>query len=296
MSRPASPPPGRRSTPRPDFGSATVIRRVDVAHHVWGDTEAGFVTDRVIVSTANLHVLEFELPPGGEFRHSALNPTVFAGDVLYFVLAGELVLADPSTGEVALVPAGTGRLFHRDTWHNGFNPGRTTVRVLEFFSPPPARGTSSDYARSQPALETSVFADQRWRGRWPEARAEQQATAAFLVADPAAGLLRFRDAQASHLLSILVDTPYLRVAQGSVAAGHVEDFAAVETESLVVVTSGELWVDVWNEPDGYRATSVLQPGDAMYLPVGASERMLVRAAEPATYLRGWGEVPEGWTP
>ncbi len=292
----SAPPRARRSTPRPTFTSPTVIRRDDAAHHVWGDDEGGLVTDRVIVSTTSLHALEFELPPGGEFRHSILNPTVFAGDVLYFVLAGELVLANPQTGEVARVPAGTGRLFHRDTWHDGFNPGDATARVLEFFSPPPARGAASEYARSRPGLEQAVYADTRWRGRWPEDRGLQQAASSFLAADPGTGLLSFRDTRPTHLLSTIVDTPYLRVAQGTVAPGHVEGFATVAAESLLVVTSGELWADVWSEQDGYRATSSLRAGDAMYLPVGCQERVLVRASDPATYLRGWGEVPDGWQP
>lgn len=291
-----APPRQRRSTPRPVFREPTVIRRGDTAHHVWGDPEAGVVTDRVFVSTDQLHVLEFELPPRAEFRHSGMNPTVFAADVLYFVLEGELLLANPQTGEVARVTAGTGRLFRRDTWHHGFNAADRTVRVLEFFAPPPARGTASDYARRQQPLAGSAYADRRWDRRWPEARAAQQAASGFIVADPAAGLLSFRDARPSHLRSTLVDTEYLRVVHGTVQPGHVEDFAVVDAESVLFAVDGELWADVWSEEVGYRATTVLQPGDAVFLPVGSSERVLVRSARPATYLRGWGEVPADWTP
>lgn len=286
----------RRATPRPDFDGPTIIRRQDAAHHVWGDRESGFVTDRVLVSSRNLHVLEFELPPHGEFRHSALNPTVFAADVLYFVLEGEMVLADPRTGEVARVPAGTGRLFHRDTWHHGFNPGRSTLRVVEFFSPPPSQGTASDYSRRQPAPGRLRYRDDRWAGRWPEASGERTRSLSFITADPADGLWCFRDTQPSHLQSIIVDTDFLRVVQGTVQPGHVEDFAVVEMESLLVVTAGELWVDIWDESVGYRATTALSEGDAAYLPAGCRERLLVRRADTAAYLRGWGHVPPGWQP
>ena len=62
----------RRNTPRPHFVEPQLIRRVDVAHHVWGDAEGGFVTDRVISSSDQLHVLEFELPPGGRFGQDAV--------------------------------------------------------------------------------------------------------------------------------------------------------------------------------------------------------------------------------
>ena len=91
----------RRNTPRPHFVEPQLIRRVDVAHHVWGDDEGGFVTDQ-------LHVLEFELPPGGRFGHTASNPTLFAADVAYLCVGGTLCLADPESGEIVLVPEGTG--------------------------------------------------------------------------------------------------------------------------------------------------------------------------------------------
>ena len=125
-----APPSTRRPSPRPRYHQPQVVRREDAAHHVWGDVQGGFVTDRIIISTDQLHVLEYELPPGGEFRQSPQNQTIFGGDVLYFVVEGELVMADPETGEVVRCPSNQGRLFHRGTWHNAFNPFATTVRVV----------------------------------------------------------------------------------------------------------------------------------------------------------------------
>ena len=288
-------PLGRRPTPRPHRDEPTVIRRGDTAHHVWGDRIAGFVTDRVISSTQQLHVLEYELPPSGEFRHSELNQTVFGADVLYMVLSGSLLLANPETGEVVRSDAGEGRLFHRGTWHNGFNPSTTeTVRVLEFFSPPPARGTASDFSRTQPPLDSVLYRDTRWSGRWPEARALQAASTSFADVSPRNALLSFRDDDPGHLIATLVDTQFLRVDHGTVRSGHVEDFVDADAESVLYVTEGELWVDVWAAGVGYQATSVLLPGDAMFLPAGCSERLLVRDSRSATYLRGFGSVPDGW--
>src|SRR3712207_898028 len=115
--------PTRRATPRPHFRTPRTVRRADAAHHVWGDAEGGLVTDRVISSSDQLHVLEYELPPGAAFRHTAENPTLFAADVAYLCLAGTLVLADPASGEVTMAPAGSGVAFGRDTWHHGFSLG-----------------------------------------------------------------------------------------------------------------------------------------------------------------------------
>ena len=90
------------------------------------------------------------------------------------VLDGELVVADPEHGEVRLIRAGEHLLFHRDTWHHGFNPSAQSVQVLEFFAPPPSRGTGSQYARQQPMLSTIRYQDDRWSRRWPESAAERR--------------------------------------------------------------------------------------------------------------------------
>lgn len=294
VDKPGRVPPGRRSTPRPAFDAPQHLRRTDMAHHVWGDKTAGFVTDRVISSTGQLHALEYELPPRSEFRHSDVNPTVFGGDVLYFVAEGTLVLANPATGEIARAEAGSGLLFHAGTWHNGFNPFAVTTRVVEFFSPPPARGAASEYGRRQPPLASSTYADDRWAGRWPEASAERDASRTLIPVGPGNALVTFRDVDPGHLVTVLVDTAFLRVVEGAVQPGHVEDFQIVEHESVLVATRGQFWVDVWSEAHGYAATSVLGVGEAMFLPAGCLERTLNRGSEEARYLQGSGHVPDGW--
>jgi mannose-6-phosphate isomerase-like protein (cupin superfamily) len=287
----------RRATPRPSFVVPTVVRRDATAHHVWGDAESGLVTDRVYVSTDTLHVLEYELAPGGEFRHSPGNKTVFAADVAYCVLEGTLVIADPEHGEVRVVETGQQVLFRRDTWHHGFNPGTGPTRVLEFFAPPPSRGTASTYAVTRPMLEASRYRDDRWAGRWPEATAERAAVARLQLLTPAAALWGFAAEAPSHLLGTLADTEHLTVAVGRVAAGHVEDPRKLEDESMLVVTEGELWVDAKDETTSELTVACLRPGDAVFLPRGAQLRVLVRGGAPASYLLGSGRpVPDGWRP
>lgn len=289
--------PGRRATPRPTYEQASVVRRAETAHHVWGDTESGLVTDRVYLSSDALHVLEYTLEPGGEFRHSATNKTVFAADVAYCVLEGELVIADPQSGEVRVVGAGEQVFFGRDTWHHGFNPSQEALRVLEFFAPPPSRGTASLYARRQEMLAEVHYRDDRWSGRWPEARQEREGAARLHVVRPDDAVWSLAGDSPSHLVGLLCDTEHLTVVTGRVYPGHVEDARKTEHESMLVVTSGELWVDV-SEAGGERwATHCLAPGDAAYVPPHATLRVLSRTGRPATYLMGSGRpVAAGWTP
>jgi hypothetical protein len=284
----------RRATPRPTFDGPSVIRRDDVAHHVWGDAGSSLVTDRVYLSNDQLHVLEFELPPRSEFRHSESNKTVFAADVVYCVLDGELVVADPEFGEVQIVEAGSTVFFRRDSWHHGFNPGGDVVRVVEFFAPPPSRGTASDYARRQPDLPRPRYRDDRWDRRLPDGRGEWQPR--LQVIESRHARWSFAASAPTHLLGTLVDTEFLTVAIGRVFPGHVEDPRAVDDDSLIVVTAGELWVDLADPGRDHSQCAPLCAGDAAYASRGSTVRLLNRSAREATYLLGSGHVPDGWTP
>ncbi len=63
----------------------------------------------------------------------------------------------------------------------------------------------------------------------------------------------------THLAGLLADTEHLTVTTGRVYAGHVEDARKVEHESLLVVTAGEVWVDVQeSDGDGYATDCLLR--------------------------------------
>lgn len=264
---------------------------------MWGDDGSGLVSDRVISSSDQLHVLEFQLAPGTGFRHSAANPTLFAADTAYLCLEGTLVVADPSTGEVCVAPAGTGVAFGRDTWHHGFALGDRTVTVLEFMSPPPSRGTASTYGRTRPLLERSTYVDERWSGRWPEARAEQASARRLTPLRLEDALVSFRHDSPAHLVRVLLDREHLRVVHGTLQPGAVDEFAEVRSESVLRVLEGEVWADVRCPGDeaAYVVDSV-RPGDCFILPAGSTARLLERSGHVATYLMGSGRVPDGWQP
>ena len=285
------------STPRPTFDAPTVIRRGDTAHHVWGDVESGHVTDRVYVSTSALHVLEFELAPGGGFRHSPANKTVFAADVFYGVLAGTLVIADPEHGEVRVVEAGEGVLFRRDTWHHGFNPSAGDPPSTGVLRPAAQQGHRVDL-RPNPGRPGAREVPGRAMGAsLAGCGREQQAASKLHQVRETDALWRFAHEAPSHLQGTLVDTEHLLVRTGRVAAGHVEDLHEVEDETVIVATSGQLWVDTLDSCTGDFAVACLDPGDAAFVPAGSSMRVLVRSAAPATYLLGAGRLtPDDWTP
>lgn len=260
---------GYRPSPRPSFDVPTVIRAADAVRHTWGDEEAGFVEDWIYVSSQLIHTIVFGMPPGGVFRHSDSFRTVFAADELLHVLQGTLVLANPENGEVVRAEPGESVFFRRDTWHHGFSYGDDDLRVLEFFSPPPATGASGAYARTRPYLEQSRYAD--------------DSTLGSLVGPAEAGsfrVLRRSDAtwrlDRGVLVGLLVSTEHLTVGTLTVPSGQSSVEESHDGEELLYVTAGSLHV----EAGGVEAT--LSRGDGFFVPAGT----------PHSYVAAGGELAE----
>lgn len=278
--------PARRATPRPTYDEPTRIAATDRTRHVWGDAESGFVIDQVYLSSDNLHVLDFALPPGGRFGHSPDNPTIFAADELLYVRDGELLLSDPSTGETQRVVSGEAVFFERDTWHHGRAGSSSGVRVLEFFSPTPATGASSAYAKKQPYLETAETVDERIFARWPTNAAELQSERRLHP-------VREHDlawAQRDELeIAFFAATEHLTVARCHLGPGAASADERHPGEEFVLVLSGELMI---RTPTAEAANCLfLGPGDAAVLPPGTPHSYLSCGNDNTCWISGVGP---GW--
>jgi quercetin dioxygenase-like cupin family protein len=248
-------------SPRPTFDGPALIRRTDVTRHVWGDPEAGEVYDWIYASTDKVHMLVFGLAPGGEFRHSQEHRTIFAADELLHVLQGVLVIADPETGEVQRAAAGESVFFRRDTWHHAFALGPEPLRVLELFAPPPAAGASSAYAREQPYLKASLYADDRLLGQWPAAEAREPRLRVLRPED----VLWRRDL--GVLCGVLVSTEHLTAATLELGPGEIAGAHEHGGDEVLMALAGSLWVRAWFG-DAVHVFE-LEPEDVCYLPAGA---------------------------
>jgi quercetin dioxygenase-like cupin family protein len=254
--RPAPP----ASSPRPTFDGPALIRRADVTRHVWGDPAAGEVFDWIYASTDKVHMLVFGLAPGAGFRHSEDYRTIFAADELLHVLEGVLVIADPETGEVQRAEQGESVFFRRDTWHHAFALGPEPLRVLELFAPPPAAGASSAYAREQPYLEASRYADDTQLGNWPPPRPPDPRLRVLRPAD----VLYRRDL--GVLSGVLISTEHLTVATLEIGPGEVAAAHEHGGDEALMALEGPLWVRAWY--DGAVHVFELGSEDVCYLPAG----------------------------
>jgi quercetin dioxygenase-like cupin family protein len=248
------------SSPRPTFAGPALVRRADVTRHVWGDPQAGEVFDWIYASTERVHMLVFGLAPGGAFRHSEAYRTVFAADEVLHVLEGTLVIADPETGEVQRVETDGQVFFRRDTWHHAFAHGTEPLRVLELFAPPPAAGASSAYARRQPYLEHSRYADDAQIGSWPPAVPPARR---LHVVRPGDVLWR-RDLDV--LCGILASTEHLTAALLEIGPREAARQHAHGGDEVLMALDGPLWVRAWHD-DAVHVFE-LEAEDVCYLPAG----------------------------
>jgi quercetin dioxygenase-like cupin family protein len=270
------------SSPRQAFDGPALIRRADVTRHVWGDAQSGEVFDWIYASTERVHLLVFGLAPGGAFRHSEEYRTVFAADEVLHVLEGTLVIADPETGEVERVAAGEQVFFRRDTWHHAFALGPEPLRVLELFAPPPAAGASSQYARRQPYLEHSRYADDAVLGHWPPPPCAPAPAAPRLRVLRPADVAWRRDLDV--LCGILVSTEYLTVARLEIGPGETARAHEHGGDEVIMALDAPLWVRAWHG-DAVHVFE-LEREDVAYLPAGCAHEYRNAGATVARAICG----------
>jgi mannose-6-phosphate isomerase-like protein (cupin superfamily) len=243
------------------FDKPTAIPYSDVTRHIWGDGESGEVFDWIYASTDRIHTLVFGLAPGGSFRHSREFRTVFGADEVLHVLSGEMILANPETGEVIRVPTGENAFFRAGTWHHVFAHGDEPLRVLEFLSPPPSSGSTGAYARSKAYLDKSQYGDDTQFGRIPGVQAQRKTLTRLRPEDVVYRL------EGSALVGLLASTEHLTVASLSLTAGKSASAHRHGGDEILYVRTGILSVRAWHNDK----TSVfeLSPNDVAYIPEGA---------------------------
>lgn len=277
-------------SPRPTFDRPTPIPYAGVSRHLWGDAAAGEVADWIYVSSDRIHQLVWGVPVGGGFRHSDAFRTIFAADVLYLVLQGGMVIANPETGEVERAGPGEAVFFRRDTWHHAWNDAAEPLRVLEFFSPPPSQGTSGAYAQTKELLADARYHRPDLLGRWPMAREEPRRRTLWPVREPDL-LWAMTGRSRPHPVALYASTEHLTAGRMRLQPGARTEPEAHPGDEGLYVASGVLNLRVL---DGSRPNWFeLRPGDGFYLPAGTPHEYHNAFGEPAVVYFG---VAPRWLP
>ena len=257
----------RRPSPRPVFDAPTSIPYREATMHLWGDDDSGWVSDRIYASTEKVHQLELLIPSGGRFQHSENNRTYFAADEVFVVLEGVLAMANPQSGEVHRAEAGEAIFFRRDTWHHGFSLGEGPVRVLEYFCPPPAQGTSSAYAMTHDNLREWSYTDDRKLGRWPLDAEKLRGEESMRVLRSADLTWRLEGPSADLVVGLYVATEHVTVGRLSLLPGKQSGPRTHGGELALYVTEGTL--HVFTPDDGPPSWYELEAGDGFFAPEGS---------------------------
>lgn len=272
-------------SPRPSYDRPTPLRYGQVASHLWGDAVAGQVADWIYVSSDKIHQLVWGLAPGGAFRHSAEYRTIFGADLVYYVLSGAMVIANPETGEVHRVEPGEAAFFRKDTWHHAFSCSREALRVLEFFAPPPSQGTSGAYARTKPLLESAKYGDDSALGRWPMERAAIERSFTIAVMRDADLLWRYEGQQDQVLVGLHCATEHLTVGKLWLLPGQKTDILRHTGDKSLYVVEGVLHTLCPEQRDGVKWHE-LQPQDGFYAPAGTAHQFYNIGDKPVQVVFG----------
>jgi quercetin dioxygenase-like cupin family protein len=274
-----------KPSPRPTFTEPTHLRYTAITRHLWGDPDAGEVADWIYVSSDKIHQLVFGLAPGGAFRHSSEFRTLFGADLVYYVLSGMMVIANPQTGEVHRVQPGEAAFFRRDTWHHAFNYSDEPLRVLEFFAPPPSTGTSGAYARTKPLLVDTTYTLDGALGRWPMERAAIEQAFTIQVVREHDRLWRLEGGKGNEMLvGLLVATEYLTVGQIFLHPGQRSDIQVHGGDESLYLLEGALNI-FCPEKEGQQWFE-LNPQDGFYLPAGTPHQYYNMTDQPVMLVFG----------
>jgi quercetin dioxygenase-like cupin family protein len=262
------------------------VRAVDAALKLWGDDTSGYVNDWIYVSNDKIQQLVFSLAPGARFGHSERHRTNLGADELYYVLSGVLVLANPETGEVHRVEAGEAAWFGPDTWHHGVSQGAGTLRVLEFFAPPPATGSSQPYANTKPYLATPTYVQDEWLGSWPAAAARARERHTQHVVRREGVLWRLEGPDV--LVGILLSTEQLTCGSIELLPGQRTDVRSHGGDCAGYVVEGRLNLLLPEGIDGSGGKLWFQadPDDGFFVPADVPYRLFNMTDRPVRLLFG----------
>jgi mannose-6-phosphate isomerase-like protein (cupin superfamily) len=290
MTEPAA---GYQHSPRPSYDRGTAVPRALAARHVWGDLQAGEILDLVYVSNDRIHQLLFEIPPGGQFTHSDEFRTVFGADEVLYAVDGTVAVADPETGFVTRISPGEAIFFGAGTWHHAFNFGPGPARVLEFFAPPPVTGTSGVYARQQPLLTRSRYADDSILGALVPGQGRPGARPRLAVIRPQDYAWRLDGDRDLVLTGLLASTPQLTVGRCEVRGPAWSGWIGYRGDAGGYVLAGGLALRLSGSG---RSFAELAPGDGFFVPAG--EQYQVRGLEPgvSSYLVGYAPTGDARDP
>lgn len=235
---------------------------------LWGDPEAGILSDWFYARTMRVNVNIFSIPGAGFAKQSGQNRCVFGADEVFYVLEGCMVINNPETGETYRVNRGEAAFFRKDTYNYAFNQGIGALRGLEFFHPTPDSGAGRDYVTSKAPLQKVRYGRDELIGRWPMARQQAREKATIWVIGERDYLWRLEGESAPLLTGLLISTENSTVGKHHVVPAQRTDELVYGGDKVLIVEEGSLHVEFPETRDWFE----LGRYDGIVIPEGLSHR------------------------
>lgn len=251
---------------------------------LWGDEQSGEVNDIIYGRGQSISCLIFTLAPGRNFCSSERWKALFDQDRFYYVLAGELTIQDPDTGDVAVARPGEAIFWRGAKWHFGFNFGTVETVVLDWYAPQERRPDVPEvvFGETKPDLGEIANARRDLLGAWPAALPDERdrrlrdGAVVTLTENDALHVLQGEISQARE--SLFVSTDQLTAGSLTLPASFRGDVVAHEGgDKVIFCEKGRVNVHLPESFDWYE----LGEKDCLYLPRGTPHQFWNYTGEAA---------------
>ena len=240
----------------------------DARRAVWGDPTTTYLSDWFYVRNERVCVNLFGIPPNTLAGHSPDLKAIFGADEVHYLLQGEMMAANPQTGEVHQVLPGEAIFFRKDTWHHCFNASDEPLVALEFFHPSPELGTGSAYARQKPDLEEIKYGRDDLVGHWPMEIGNARSEATMWVLREQDYLWRIEGDRSPLKIGLMCSTEHATIGKMYFLPGQRTDDFSRPGDQVLYVENGSLHVELPDTKEWFE----LGPMDSFYVPGGRGHR------------------------
>lgn len=273
------------ATPEPEAPRARLVRYQDARHYLWGDAVSGQVKDWYYAGSHQIHMAMFSLPPGGIWRHSDRHKSYYYADECYLLLAGELTMHNPETGDVAVIRAGEALTFRERTWHYGYNFTQVETVIICTFAPVPEDISSA----AALAAEVPPLADIRagrfdltGEGGFPWNAGRARKSSCFRVLLPSDWLPVIQGTERPIRIDLIVSTEKQTSGRFRLLPGITTDPETHPGDEVAFCVSGQASVYLPDSDEWFE----LHPRDNVSIRAGVAHRWYNTTGEPAEVFFG----------
>jgi quercetin dioxygenase-like cupin family protein len=260
------------------FSQPALIPAAQAPRFLWGDAEAGFISDWIYGSSPDIHMMSFEMTVGQRFGNSPNFKTYYNCAETYHCLKGEFTFHCPETGEVHVLQKGDTLYFPPNTWHWGYNFGPETCHVLESLTPRRVEAVEA-YAKKQAWLTDIRYGQRELIGHY-EPGTPRPAERAKLVR-PGKYLFEIVGEKLPMRVGIAVSTDMLTTAFVDLHPGQASELISHSSDKVIYALDGRMNVRLPSaDPNWWQ----LDAGDAGFMPAGTEHAFFNTSDKMARFL------------